>query len=589
MVGLSDSNNIDIQIRTEANTEGITKTERALHGMGVESESSGLSFGRMAGAVAAGQAVFNLASEAIRGIAGFLKESVTAAGDNEKSIAQMNAALKSTSNASGMSADELIKLSRAMQAHSTYSHEAVLSTEDLLLTFENIGKNTFPQATQAVLDMSTAMHQDLKTTAIQVGKALQDPVKGATSLRRVGVMLTDQQKEMIKTLVATGQSAKAQQIIIKELGVEFGGSAKAAGETFAGSMEKLKNNMNDVKESLGQAIIKGITPFTQKAAEFLSAVDWDKVLKTTTNAVKSMWKEIVSLYDSCKKVFDVIEDYLQPKFEALWHTIEEKLMPQLEKLWKNVIEPLLPVLGGLLVGAIGFAVDAINFLVDATVKVAGWMEKHKGIVMILAGAFGSLAAAMGLGAAFDAITVGFATMQLVTIPSLMATFSTLGSAFMAAFPIALVITGILLIGVEIAKIFDAYKKLQGLNEEASKGIKTLNKQMDDSIAKGKLTLDQAYKIQNGAGYTGDKTVFNNNNTYLTGYASGTASAAPGPHLVGENGPEIVNFKGGETVKDATETKKAIGGGTTFNQTNHIYNTIDMEEANREIGWRLANA
>lgn len=41
------------------------------------------------------------------------------------------------------------------------------------------------------------------------------------------------------------------------------------------------------------------------------------------------------------------------------------------------------------------------------------------------------------------------------------------------------------------------------------------------------------------------------------YASGTAYAAPGVHLVGENGPELVEFDGGETVYPADETSRIL--------------------------------
>ena len=43
----------------------------------------------------------------------------------------------------------------------------------------------------------------------------------------------------------------------------------------------------------------------------------------------------------------------------------------------------------------------------------------------------------------------------------------------------------------------------------------------------------------------------------TGYAAGTDFATPGWHLVGENGPEIVEFAGGETVYPADETASML--------------------------------
>jgi phage-related tail protein len=41
------------------------------------------------------------------------------------------------------------------------------------------------------------------------------------------------------------------------------------------------------------------------------------------------------------------------------------------------------------------------------------------------------------------------------------------------------------------------------------------------------------------------------------YATGTLSAAPGLALVGENGPELVNFGGGEVVYTAAQTRRIL--------------------------------
>jgi len=78
-----------------------------------------------------------------------------------------------------------------------------------------------------IQDMSAALGQDGKSSAIQLGKALNDPIKGITALSRVGVSFTAQQKEAIKADVKRGDTLSAQKIILAELSKEFGGSAAA--------------------------------------------------------------------------------------------------------------------------------------------------------------------------------------------------------------------------------------------------------------------------------------------------------------------------------------------------------------------------
>jgi hypothetical protein len=171
--------------------------------------------------------------------------------ESENAVAQLDARLKSTGGSAGLTRDQLIDLSAEMQKLTTYGDEAVLSMETLLLTFGNIKGPVFKQATQAVLDMSVALGQDLQSTATQVGKALNDPILGITALRKVGVNFTDSQKSVIQALVDTGQTAAAQRVILQELETEYGGAAKAAANTFGGALSQLKEAAGDLLEGDG--------------------------------------------------------------------------------------------------------------------------------------------------------------------------------------------------------------------------------------------------------------------------------------------------------------------------------------------------
>ena len=54
-----------------------------------------------------------------------------------------------------------------------------------------------------------------------------------------------------------------------------------------------------------------------------------------------------------------------------------------------------------------------------------------------------------------------------------------------------------------------------------------------------------------------------NNAGVTGYATGTTYAEPGVHIVGEEGPEAILFRGGETVLDADDTRQYLAGQKPF--------------------------
>lgn len=180
-----------------------------------------------------------------------IKAVLDAVTESEAAVAQLDARLKSTGSAAGLTRDELIDLSGSMQQLTTYGDEAVLQMENLLLTFTSIKGPIFKEATAVILDVSTALGQDLQSSAIQVGKALNDPLTGISALQRVGVSFTEAQKDVIKKLVETGDTAGAQKLILAELSKEFGGAATAAANTFGGSLKQLKNAAGDLLEGDG--------------------------------------------------------------------------------------------------------------------------------------------------------------------------------------------------------------------------------------------------------------------------------------------------------------------------------------------------
>jgi len=188
-----------------------------------------------------------------------LVASVSAAGDAELAQADLAAVLASTKGIAGLTAGELNQMASSLQDVTRFEDDTVLRGEAMLLTFTNIGRNVFPQATESMLDLATKMGMDVGSAAVMLGKALNDPIVGVSALRRVGVQLTDAQEAQIKSLMELGNVEAAQKIILQELQTETGGAARAAGDTFVGKLDILKNKFGDIQETIGGAMLPGLT------------------------------------------------------------------------------------------------------------------------------------------------------------------------------------------------------------------------------------------------------------------------------------------------------------------------------------------
>jgi phage-related protein len=180
-------------------------------------------------------------------------------------------AIKATGGAAKITADQVGDLATSISNKTAIDDEQVQTAANMLLTFKNIrnetGKNNdiFNRATMAAADLSVQFG-GIDGASKQLGKALNDPVKGISALSKAGVTFTAQQKEQIKTLVASGDTLGAQKIILKEIEGQVGGAAAAA----ADPIERLKVVSGNLAEEVGGFLL----PTVSKFASFVS----DKVI-----------------------------------------------------------------------------------------------------------------------------------------------------------------------------------------------------------------------------------------------------------------------------------------------------------------------
>lgn len=223
-----------------------------------------------------------------------------AAEEAQKIAKQTEAVIKSTGGAAGLSAQQFSDLAGEISALTGVDDEAIQSAENLLATFTNVkdgvgeGNDIFSDATRTLVDMGAALGTDASSSAIQLGKALNDPIKGISALSRVGVTFTDQQKEQIRVMQEAGDMAGAQRVILNELAKEFGGSAAAQ----ATASDKMRVAVGNLQEQFGAFLI----PIVSKFATFV-----------TTTLVPAIERGVAA-------------------FQKNWPAIKEAVMPTLEAI-----------------------------------------------------------------------------------------------------------------------------------------------------------------------------------------------------------------------------------------------------------------
>jgi hypothetical protein len=229
----------------------------------------------------------------------FLSASKAAFEESAAATAQLEASLKSTGGAAGITKEEILALSTKLQDKTLFGDEETTGAASLLLTFTNIKKGVFEEALPAIQDIATKMAgdgpADLKGASIQVGKALNDPIKGITALSRVGVSFSEEQKKMIKTLVETGDTAAAQKLILAELNTEFGGSAEAARKA-KGGMQDFKVIMDELQETVGEGVQAGLSVLGNFLTELFTKAD------PLIDVFKGVWTEMSNMFSEVSRL-----------------------------------------------------------------------------------------------------------------------------------------------------------------------------------------------------------------------------------------------------------------------------------------------
>lgn len=425
-----------VKIAIVGDDSAISKTLQ-----GVEGKLS--DFGSRAGSTFAGVFGALTAQFSVGAIVGAIGGAFDKAQEWEKLNAQTAAVLKSTGDASKTTAEQIGGLAEQLQASTSVSREQIQAGENMLLTFTNVknvagaGNDVFTQSTKILTDMSVALGEDMPTAAIQLGKALNDPLTGMTALQRVGVTFDAQQKATIKTLYDSGNVMGAQKIILAELNKEFGGSGVALGQTTAGRLAIFKDQLSDIGGKIAEAVLPALTtlggmavnvitpafeglgrliaPITGAFSTFAKILGLDgggvaggvnaaegalvgmlaqfgagqgtintfaTVYETLSGALMSSYQLIATqVVPAVRSFAGKVRDELAPPVDRLWHSFQDNVEPVIRRLFGYVQTDVIPAaqsLGDKIAPMIG-AVAALGAnLAGDFFTVVKWMSDHFG-------------------------------------------------------------------------------------------------------------------------------------------------------------------------------------------------------------------
>lgn len=291
-------------------------------------------------------------------------------------IEQINTSMGLFGDSTAVVSDRLIKLAEATARQTGVDTNSIKLTQAKLLTFKELAATAddlggyFDRATKAAIDMGAAGFGTAEMNAVQLGKALNDPIKGITALSRSGITFTEIEKERIKTLVESNNIGEAQAMILKAIETQVGGTAEAT----ANATDKMAVGFQQVKERVGIALL----PVLERVSGFL--IDtlfpaFERIGMTVASLIKRFsgegglgetFKNVVSYVTT---VFAPILDAFRSNFTKISQAIIknkddfEPLLDIMKTLALFVKNTLIPVFAS----GLGIAMKTVGTIIATTI------------------------------------------------------------------------------------------------------------------------------------------------------------------------------------------------------------------------------
>ena len=252
----------------------------------------------------------------------------------EQSWADLQASLRLTGPAWDEAKAKVGEFASALQRTTTFSDEMVVGAVQRMATF-GMSYQQGMAAVSTAVELAAAKHIDLQTATDLLGKAFM----GNTAiLSRYGINIDEIKKGMAKGAT----DAQVYEAVLTKLNAQFGGTAAAQAQTYAGAQERLKNAMSDMGEKIGGILLPALAGVTEA---MIPLVDWfTKGIGQVQDWITAVGKmpEVKAATDAVGTAFSGLQKW----FGDVSQEVVTALGPALKELWgafKEILDALAPL------------------------------------------------------------------------------------------------------------------------------------------------------------------------------------------------------------------------------------------------------
>lgn len=204
---------------------------------------------------------------------GFFATTVEAAMESEAATRKLDNVFRQMGDSTGQAASKAAAYASELQMVIGREDEEIMAVQTKLATFKKASdayamqSGTFNRLTAAAFDLEAVGFGDAMGNIAQLGKAFQDPIKGAAALKKSGT-LTAAEVKKVGEIAKTQGIRKAQEFMLEAIERQAKGSAAA----MTNSAKKLSVQYGEISESIGKTLIPALKSFADWMAKVLPKI-----------------------------------------------------------------------------------------------------------------------------------------------------------------------------------------------------------------------------------------------------------------------------------------------------------------------------
>lgn len=224
------------------------------------------------------------------------REALESGAADMQGLARLQAVITTAGKSYALSARQVDDWASALERSKNVDKQGLMDAAAGLLTFENIDISSYERLFEISADLDAVWGNGIGPTLTSLGKVLEDPISGMDSLKRLGIVVSAETKNVVTSLINQNDKYEAQKVLLGEIQGKVSGVAQTIANTPVGQYENLIGAWKAWLGEAGKTLLLGFEGlglsdfFWNKAKEFGDANRLDElgVLARSGNAKDSV-------------------------------------------------------------------------------------------------------------------------------------------------------------------------------------------------------------------------------------------------------------------------------------------------------------